>query len=160
MPVDFPIDDTMEALRSRMKDLWDLPDYGPIPESGDEPVDIRDFPLPVGIIQLENEMEIGEVDASRGVAVMDVSSSFRVRCWLVRQKTKKERDVRHLRNLLITFAQSFYADRHLDETATWAKPVAMNWGVPIAESPFEVVEGESAQAGYVTVEILLVESTV
>lgn len=159
MPVDFPVDEAIDVLRLRMKDTWNLPDYGPIPETGDELVDIQEFGLPFGIIQLESEMEITEGEADRGAAAMDIAYSLRFRCWLIRRKTQNLRDVELLRRELFLFAQTFYGDRQLNKTATWAKPAGMNWGVAMADSPFELAEGESAQAGYVTVELLMVEST-
>lgn len=135
-----------DQIRNLMKNSYVIPDGNSITLSGEEVQPINQLQLPIGLIELEGAEEL-----KNQPALQDLTVTFQVYCWMVRQTDSGADDISVLRGYLRSMGRALMIDKRLNSTASYLKVKGFNWSGIGRDWPVEFQSG--LQAGYVCAEI-------
>lgn len=155
MAYDIPIEPAIEELKLLAAVSFDLPDGNLILETGGDPQQLNQADLPVVLIELDGEPEVGFGVGEMGGSAKSLTIQMSYYCWIIQPTVSAEDDIALVRNKLTELLKAFCNDRHLNDTVTNLSPLAINWTGVGRDWPIDMAGGTGAVAGYVGVRLVI-----
>src|SRR3954468_7856716 len=95
----FPFQPAIDALRLLCRGAFLLPPNGPIPETGNQPIELNRGRLPIAVLRTRGEVPIEDGGpSSSGASARSLFEHLTVSCCLLLPTTQGQDDVRGLRD--------------------------------------------------------------